>query len=123
MIDNDIINNPDDYPHASPRDSNIDFRRVVNLQVFFDKYAENLTVNINEIEQWQPGDIVVFGNNEHIGIVSDIRNSNGITYIIHNSGQPDREEDLLPKAVLPVTAHYRFDAANIESSILFPWNE
>ena len=38
MVDNDIKNSPDDYD-IEIIDSNIDFRRVVNLRVFFDKYA------------------------------------------------------------------------------------
>ena len=42
-----------------------------NLDIFFKKYAQSLTLDINKIEEWQPGDIVVFGNEEHIGIVSD----------------------------------------------------
>ena len=51
--------------------SNIDFRRVGNLYVFFHKYAESLTLDISKIEEWQPGDIVVFGSMKHIGIISD----------------------------------------------------
>ena len=93
MVDNDIKNNPDEYIYVENRDKNIDFRRVGNLDIFFKKYAQSLTLDINRIEEWQPGDIVVFGNEEHIGVASDKRNSKGQTYIIHNGGQPNREED------------------------------
>ena len=93
MVDRDIQNNPLDYPRVTKRDSNIDFRRVVNLRVFFDKYATALTTDINDISQWQAGDIVIFEDNAHIGIVSDKRNKKGHCYIIHNGGQPVREED------------------------------
>lgn len=41
-----------------------------------------------------PGDIVIFGTT-HIGIVSDKRNKDGVPYLIHNAGQPLREEDAL----------------------------
>ena len=41
-------------------DKNIDFRRVKNLKVYFDNNAISLTTDINEIEEWQGGDIVVF---------------------------------------------------------------
>ena len=40
-------------------DKNIDFRRVKNLKVYFDNNAISLTTDINEIEEWQGGDIVV----------------------------------------------------------------
>lgn len=119
MIDRDIENNNDDY-NIGIIDKNIDFRRVVNLRVFFDKYAITLTNDINDIDEWQPGDIVIFGNNKHIGIVSNYRNRNGISYIIHNGGQPVREEDYLKRA--NVTKHYRFDASKIDNNILIPWN-
>ena len=68
-----------------------------------------------------PGDIVIFGNNKHIGIVSNYRNSNGVAYIIHNGGQPVREENYLVRA--KVTKHYRFDASKIDDEILVKWEE
>lgn len=118
MVNNDILNHPDDY-NINKIDANIDFRRVVNLRVFFDKYATILTNDIYDIEEWMPGDIVIFGKNKHIGIVSDYRNKSGIPYIIHNGGQPVREEDYLKKA--KVTKHYRFDTQKIDETILFKW--
>ena len=119
MVDYDIKNNQKDY-NINIIDSNIDFRRVVNLRVFFDKYAITLTNNIYDIDEWMPGDIVIFGNNKHIGIVSDYRNRDGVAYIIHNGGQPIREENYLVRA--KVTKHYRFDASKIDSKYLFEWN-
>lgn len=119
MIDKDIETNPKDY-NIDIIDKNIDFRRVVNLRVFFDKYATTLTNDINDYKEWMHGDIVIFGNNKHIGIVSNYRNKEGITYIIHNGGQPVREEDYLKRA--KVTKHYRFDATKIDDNILIPWN-
>lgn len=120
MIDNDIEKNLDDY-NISVIDKNIDFRRVANLRVFFDKYAITLTNDKNIIEEWMPGDIVIFGDNKHIGIVSNYRNKLGISYIIHNGGQPVREEDYLMRG--KVTKHYRFDASKIDESILYGWND
>lgn len=120
MIDKDIEKYRDDYD-IDIVDSNIDFRRVVNLRVFFDKYAITLTNDIYDIDEWMPGDIVIFGNNKHIGIVSNYRNSREISYIIHNGGQPVREENYLVRA--KVTKHYRFDASKIDNDILLPWNE
>lgn len=120
MIDNDIKKYQFDYD-IDIIDGNIDFRRVVNLRVFFDKYATTLTNDINDIEAWMPGDIVIFGNNKHIGIVSNYRNGDGVAYIIHNGGQPVREENYLVRA--KVTKHYRFDASKINKEILVPWNK
>lgn len=118
MVDNDIKNNPDDYPEVKTKDINIDFRRVRNLKVFFNKYAINLTLDPQRIEEWQPGDIVIF-NDEHIGIISDRRNKNGLNYVIHNYGQPKLEEDFLTKS--KITGHYRFDARELDENTLIKW--
>ncbi len=109
MIDEDIKNNIKEYPAVNGKpDPNIDFRRVRNLKVYFKKICYTLTNDINKIEEWQPGDIVIFGNS-HIGIISDKRNRQGIPYLIHNAAQPLREEDALElwDNNTPITAHYR----------------
>lgn len=115
MIDEDIKNNQELYPiEPGNRDPNIDFRRVTNLKVFFDRFSTNLTLDINDIEAWNPGDIVIFGENYfHIGIISDKRNKNGIPYLIHNAGQIKREEDVLVtwSKTRIITGHYRFDSS------------
>lgn len=109
MIDEDIKNHTKDYPAVNGKpDPNIDFRRVRNLKVYFKKICYTLTNDIKEIKEWQPGDIVIFGSS-HIGIISDKRNKEGITYLIHNAAQPLREEDTLElwDNNTPITAHYR----------------
>lgn len=119
MVDADIRKRPEAYTRIAEPDSNIDFRRVYNLHVFFEEYAQSLTADTNEISEFQPGDIVIFGKDKHIGIVSDRRNKKGRPYIIHNGGQPVREEDYLKRDT--VTAHYRFDAALVPDGILKEW--
>ncbi len=95
MVDEDIKNNVSEYPRVNGKpDPNIDFRRVSNLKVYFDRNQISLTTDLSQIAEWQPGDIVTFGTT-HIGIISDKRNSKGIPYLIHNTGQPFREEDVL----------------------------
>ena len=121
MVDYDVSLRPEAYPAIEKRDNNIDFRRVVNLRVFFEEYAISLTVDTDEINEWQPGDIVIFNNNKHIGIVSDKRNADGQPYIIHNGGQPMREEDYLKRG--NVVGHYRFDASLVNPFILIEWSE
>ncbi len=121
MVDRDVMLYPRDYPGVEKRDNNIDFRRVVNLRVFFDKYATELSTDITDISQWQAGDIVIFKYNKHIGIVSDKRNKDGQSYIIHNGGQPVREEDYFKRG--EVLKHYRFDASTIPTDVLKPWED
>lgn len=114
MVDADIAAHPEDYPTVEKPDPNIDFRRVKTLRSFFEKYAVRLTEDKDAIAEWQPGDIVIFGKDQHIGMVSDLRNRKGHTYILHNGGQKEREEDYLNKSfALPVTGHYRFVGGSV----------
>ena len=110
LVDEDIKTNRERYKHIAYRDPNIDFRRVQNLAIFFENNAEILTTDVYDTQAWQGGDIVVFGNYEHIGIVSDIRNANDIPYLIHNNDQPVREEDRLEYGsyTMGIKAHYRY---------------
>jgi len=120
MVDNDVKSRPKAYTYITARDKNIDFRRVVNLKVFFEKYATSLTLNPNEIAEWQPGDLVIF-EDSHIGVASDKRNKDGQVYLIHNTGQPNREENALTR--MKITGHYRFDASQIDKDVLVTWHE
>lgn len=106
MVDEDIAENTASYPRVegSP-DPNIDFRRVPNLKVFFERNALSLTLDTSKIEEWQPGDIVTYGDS-HIAMVSDRRNKDGKPFIIHNLGQYNREEDALTSKV--ISGHFRF---------------
>ena len=96
---------PDSYDIDTP-DSNIDFRRVKNLQVYFERNAQVLTCDTAELGVWQGGDIVVYEN--HIGIVSDRRNEHGVTSLIHHASpfQLAYEEDVL-KSYGEIVGHYR----------------
>lgn len=109
LVDQDIQENLEAYPRVEGKpDPNIDFRRVPNLKVYFERNAQSLTTDLTQIEQWQPGDIVTFGTT-HIGIVSDLRNQKGVPYLIHNAGQPKREEDVLEmwNHFNPISGHFR----------------
>ena len=74
LVDADIAACPEAYPHITTPDSNIDFRRVNTLDTFFRRHAQVLTCDLSDGQQWQPGDIVVFGDRVHIGLCSDRRN-------------------------------------------------
>lgn len=110
LIDEDIKNNIDAYPNLEGNiDPNIDFRRVANLKIFFERHCLVLTNDPYEIDKWMPGDIVAFGSN-HIGIISDIRNKDGIPYLISLSGNNKMEDDNLIEWYNKrgITGHYRF---------------
>jgi uncharacterized protein YijF (DUF1287 family) len=114
LIDEDIKNNTKLYTRVSGKpDPNIDFRRVPNQDVFFSRYCLSLTNevksrNAENLEQWQPGDIVVFTKGyEHIGIISDKRDKNGIPYVIHNT-KPHASTMKLSYFTAPIHAHYRW---------------
>lgn len=127
MVDKDIMEREEAYVNIVKRDNNTDFQRVVNLWVFFEEHALSLALDTDRIKEWQPGDIVIFGNDKHIGIVPDKINSQGQPYIIHNGGQPNREEDYFKRGELTgqgiVTGHYRFDASKISDDVLVKWQE
>lgn len=107
LVNADILAEPQVYGIEEP-DVNIDFRRVQNLKVYFERNAVSLTTDIHDISEWQGGDIVIFEN--HIGIVSDKRNDNGVSYVIHHNDpfQESYEEDLLEKRD-DIVGHYRID--------------
>ena len=103
LVDEDIRKNMELYNIDKP-DKNIDFRRVKNLKIFFDRNATTLTNNVNEYMDFQKGDIVVF--DKHIAIISEKRNKKGIPYIIHNSGNFKYVEDALTR--YNIVGHYRW---------------
>ncbi len=104
MVDADIAARRSAYPSVEKPDSNIDFRRVVNLHVFFESHAERLTEDTSDPAVWQAGDIVIYDH--HIAICSDKRNRHGLPYIIHHGGQPVYEENALTRA--EILGHYRW---------------
>ena len=90
----DVLAHPERYAIDEP-DIDIDFRRVKNLKVYFAANEEELTTDVSNRDAWQPGDLVLFAN--HIGMVSNHRNADGIPYIIHHRSffQLRYEEDYL----------------------------
>lgn len=110
-INDDVRSSWNDYPmkrwKAKKPDSNIDHRRVMNLEVWFAKYWQTLN---NDVD-FQPGDIVVWdmnqdGYSDHIGFVSDTF-TDGNYYVIHNHPDPGHvaNEDKLHR--WEIVGHYR----------------
>ncbi len=115
LVHEDMARHWDRYPHrwglARP-DRNIDHRRVPNLAVFFTRHGRVLpsAVNTKTLPTWQPGDIVAWKlppNTDHIGIVSDRRDAQGIPLVIHNLSRC-AEQDAL--TAWPIVGHYRYPA-------------
>ena len=108
MVDADVAAHPADYASAAPAP---------------DPNAQTLTTDTSDKAAWQGGDIVVFEYTRHIGVVSDLRDGDGLPFIIHNMGQRQRENDYLAfRKHMAVTGHYRFDASQVPQDVLRPWN-
>ena len=89
-------------------DGNIDHRRVPNLEVFFRRHGQSLS--LSDKTTFKAGDIVTWrlpqSNLPHIGIVSDKRAADGTPLIIHNIGRGTREEKVL--FAYPLKGHFRY---------------
>lgn len=114
LVDSDIKYNTTEYPRVgNAPDTNIDFRRVKNLDIFFKRNAFSLSTEIipndpDNLKQWQPGDIIVtYSPYEHIFILSDKRALNGVPYIIHNTW-PHAEEAYYEFFNWKIAGHYRY---------------
>lgn len=109
LVDKDIAEYTELYPRVNGKpDPNIDFRRVLNLEVFFRRNTLSLTTNLEDTASWQPGDIVIFKS--YIGIISEKRNKKGYPYLIHHSSRPRKEEDVITR--YEMIGHYRFVLKN-----------
>ncbi|WP_020405363.1 DUF1287 domain-containing protein [Hahella ganghwensis] len=114
LVHEDMKANFDAYPSRkiwglSSTDTNIDHRRVPNLQVFFERHGTRLAVS-QSAQDYQPGDLVTWmlpGNLLHIGIVTErIHPVSGRPMIVHYIGRGPVLEDMLFQ--YDVTGHYRY---------------
>jgi uncharacterized protein len=83
----DILSNKKAYGVQTP-DRYIDQRRVWILKTYFQRNWKSLSVSLDNPNNWQPGDIVVWdvGSKQHlhIGIIGNKKRSDGFPYVIHN---------------------------------------
>ncbi|MCA8905587.1 MAG: DUF1287 domain-containing protein [Hyphomonas sp.] len=99
-VHEDMLGAFSDYPRIwglSRPDSNIDHRRVPNLERFLERNGCALPLP-QERSGWQPGDLYTMrlgGRLPHIGIVSDRMTVDGHPYVLHNIGLGTQEEDIL----------------------------
>ena len=91
-------------------DTNIDHRRVPNLQKYFDRRGKSLSITTNG-NDYQPGDVVSWDLDgkgmTHIGVISNLWNGDEERHlVIHNIGSGTRAEDRLFD--WKITGHYRY---------------
>lgn len=90
-------------------DTNIDHRRVPNLQTFFQRQGAALAIS-QDSAVYRPGDLVTWRlptGVPHIGIVTGRRTDDGQRpLVVHNIGNGPTLDDVLFE--FPITGHYRY---------------
>lgn len=90
-------------------DSNIDHRRVPNLQTYLRRRGAQLPIG-PDASGYLPGDLVTWilpGNLPHIGLVTDQRSADGKRLlIVHSIGRGPEIEDMLFD--YPISGHFRY---------------
>lgn len=111
-VHEDMVKNFSKYPKTwglKKPDSNIDHRRVPNLQVFFAKFGKVKSVS-DDPKDYLPGDIVTWNlpkNLTHIGIVVNQKSPDGKRFmIVHNIGAGQVLQDCLFDWT--ITGHYQY---------------
>jgi len=115
-VHEDMAANFSKYPKSwglKTTDTNIDHRRVPNLQVFFSRKGEVKTIS-NKAQDYKPGDIVTWmlaSNRPHIGIVVNRKSATGNrNLMVHNIGAGQVVQDCL--FAYKITGHYRYNKAH-----------
>jgi hypothetical protein len=113
LVHEDMKAHFDLYPNfwgLKKPDTNIDHRRVPNLQVFFKRHGTTLPITKDPAD-YNPGDIVCWDLGRgirHIGIVVNSLSPDGTPYIVHNIGAGQVKEDVLFN--FNIIGHYRYGA-------------
>lgn len=113
QVHEDMAANFSAYPQKwglNRTDTNIDHRRVPNLQIFFTRKGKSIAVS-SIGEDYKPGDVVTWDLDgkgmTHIGLISNDWNASDKRYlIIHNIGGGVAEEDRL--FAWKITGHFRY---------------
>ncbi len=114
LVHEDMKSNFSAYPKnwgLKRPDSNIDHRRVPNLQAFLKRRGASLPVTDNAAD-YKPGDIItctVPPNLPHIAMVVPAPDGGDRPWIVHNIGRGPQLEDRLFE--FPLTGHYRWSPA------------
>lgn len=117
-VHEDMLENFSLYPNLkkwgmTKTDTNIDHRRVPNLEVFFERKGTKLPVTQNA-EDYKTGEIVTWMINDklpHIGIVTNKKSSDGKrNLIVHNVGGGQVLEDCLFE--YKIVGHFKYEKPN-----------
>lgn len=116
LVHDDMKANFAKYPKIwglKTTDTNIDHRRVPNLQTFFSRHGKSLALS-TQAGDYQPGDIVTWDlgrNTPHIGLVINKKSDDNSRYlIVHNIGGGQEISDCLFN--YKITGHFRFEKIN-----------
>ena len=111
LVHEDMKANFSAYPKnwgLSKTDTNIDHRRVPNLQTFFKRRGASLPVT-DKPTDYLPGDLItctVPPHLPHIALVVPAPDGSERPWIVHNIGHGPKLEDRLFE--FPITGHYRW---------------
>jgi hypothetical protein len=120
-VHEDMVKNWTEYPpktkwHQEHPDPSIDHRRVPNLMVFFGRKGESLPISLRA-DDYSPGDLVTWdlgGDVPHIGILVNVKSTEGRPLIVHNIGQGPKMEDVLFS--WKITGHYRYFGPHLQQT-------
>ena len=113
-VHEDMIENFSKYPNLekwgmTKTDTNIDHRRVPNLEIFFERNGQKLSIT-QDPKYYKTGEIVTWLINNklpHIGIVTSKKSSDGKrNLIVHNVGNGQVLQDCLFE--YKIVGHYRY---------------
>lgn len=113
-VHEDMIKNFTLYPNIKKwglykTDTNIDHRRVPNLEVFFERKGKKLSITDNPTD-YKSGELVTWminGKYPHIGIVTNKKSADGKRMmIVHNVGSGQVLEDCLFN--WPIVGHFKY---------------
>lgn len=114
-VHEDMKANFDKYPNLkkwglTKTDTNIDHRRVPNLEVFFERKGEKLKISQNDSD-YKTGELVTWminGKLPHIGIVTHLKSKDGKrNLIVHNVGGGQVLQDCLFS--YEIVGHYKYE--------------
>lgn len=117
-VHEDMIENFSLYPNLkkwgmTKTDTNIDHRRVPNLEVFFERKGIKLPVTQNA-KDYKTGELVTWMINDklpHIGIITNKKSSDGKrNLIVHNVGGGQVLEDCLFE--YKIVGHFKYENSN-----------
>ncbi len=118
LVHDDMAAHFNDYPqlwNLKTPDTNVDHRRVQNLQRFFARHGKELPVTDNAAD-YLPGDVVVWSlanGQAHVGIVAPGPGErHGEMWVVHNMASSPKWENALFD--FPRVGHYRYTGQSLK---------